>query len=238
MQVLAISGDTDFLAEFAAELSSQGFEVSTGNTSEIALERRRDVDLIFLDPVLDDIDGLEVCRAIRAISNIPVIMISTRSDEFDRVLSLKLGADDYIVRPYSLRELTARTQAAIRRAKKSWDPWKPRWPGEAEAHEIGPLRIDVQLRRVTANGREVPLTRKEFDILALLVSDPSRVFTREHIMSEVWGHDGAGDTRTLGVHMSGLRKKLGVPSLIETVRGVGFRLATGHNPLLAEERAG
>jgi DNA-binding response OmpR family regulator len=198
--------------------------VEAGRNGSFALKRCREVDAVLLDLVLADIDGFEVCRAIRAVSGVPIIMVSARGDEFDRVLSLKLGADDYVVRPYSLRELTARIEAVIRRAGTSWQPRMHEDTPVAETCELGHIRIDFRGRTVTVGDRETNLTRMEFDILALLAKDAGRVFERQHIMTEVWGHDGAGDTRTLGVHISGLRKKLGEPSSIETVRGVGFRL--------------
>ncbi|MFF1920152.1 response regulator transcription factor [Streptomyces sp. NPDC058221] len=233
MQVLVIADDLDFALELTEGLGGKGFQVQRESCIRTALEKSRSVDVILLDLTLSVVDGFEVCRALRAISHVPVIVIGLRDDEFDQVLSFKLGADDYVVRTCSLRKLAARIEAVHRRARNSWESWGLQLDGEV--HDFGPVRIDMHRRMVLRGGHEVMLTRKEFDILALLATNPGRVCTREQIMSEVWGHDGAGDTRTLGVHMTGLRKKLRMPMLIETVRGVGFRLAT--HRALAEEAA-
>lgn len=225
MRVLFGAGDSNFLNEVQTDLTRQGFQVNTCATGSQVLEQCRDVDAILLDLVLSDIDGFEVCRAVRAVCPVPIIMVSSRGDEFDRVLSLKLGADDYVVRPYSLRELTARIEAVIRRSAAAWRSHALE-RNDSETRDAGHIRINFRSRTVTVAGQPMVLTRTEFDILELLSSDPGRVFGREEIMTKVWGHDGAGDTRTLGVHISGLRKKLGLPSVIETVRGIGFRLIT------------
>ncbi len=230
-QVLIVADDLEFAGELAEGLGSKGFQVQQESNVRPALEKSRNVDAVLLDLTLSDVDGFEVCRAIRATSHVPVIVMGLQDDEFDQVLSFKLGADDYVVRPCSLRKLAARIEAVNRRARNSWGL---RAEPDDEVHEFGPIRIDMNRRTVLRNGHEVMLTRKEFDVLALLATNPGRVCTREQIMSEVWGHDGAGDTRTLGVHMTGLRKKLRMPMLIETVRGVGFRLA-GHRA--SEEEA-
>ncbi|HEX4727398.1 MAG TPA: response regulator transcription factor [Jatrophihabitans sp.] len=223
MRLLFGAEDSAFLDEVQTDLIRQGFQVNTCAAGSQVLERCRDVDAILLDLVLSDIDGFEVCRAVRAVCPVPIIMVSSRGDEFDRVLSLKLGADDYVSRPYSVRELTARIEAVIRRSAAAWRS-RAIERGDSDTREVGQVRISFRSRTVTVAGRPTVLTRMEFDILVLLSSDPGRVFGREEIMTEVWGHDGAGDTRTLGVHISGLRKKLGTPNVIETVRGVGFRL--------------
>ncbi len=227
-QVLIVADDLDFAQELAEGLGGKGFQVHWESGVGAALEKSRNVDAVLLDLTLSGIDGFEVCRALRATSHVPVIVIGLQDDEFDHVLSFKLGADDYIVRSYSLRKLAARIQAVIRRARNAWGSWGA-WGAEpapaGDVHEFGPIRIDMQRRMVLRGGCEIMLTRKEFDVLAMLATNPGRVCTREQIMSEVWGHDGAGDTRTLGVHMTGIRKKLRMPMLIETVRGVGFRLA-------------
>lgn len=235
MRVLIAALDEHFVAELAAGMRGQGFTVETANDGGTALERCREVDAVLLDLVLDDVDGLETCRAIRAMCSVPIIVVTERNDEIDRLLSFKLGADDYVVRPYNLRELTVRVQAVIRRT--AWLPLGGHDNEPVLGHEIGNLRVDLRRRLVVVGGRRVSLTRKEFEILALLVADPGRVFSREEIMLHVWGHDGAGDTRTLGVHMSGLRRKLGLPMLIETVRGVGFRVVTEPLDALAAEEA-
>ncbi|WP_435136951.1 response regulator transcription factor [Actinacidiphila sp. bgisy144] len=243
MHVLAVSRDEGLVFGIAEDLREQGYEVETGHESGVVLERCDDVDAVFLDVLLADVDGFYVCQEVRAVSHVPVIMISTRNDELDRVLSFRLGADDYIVYPCSARELTARVEAASRRALALWEPRartavpSRRMRPNNQVHQIGYVRVDLRRRRIAVHDREVQVTRKEFDLLAVLVSDPERVFTRAHLMTAVWGHDGAGDTRTLGVHIAGLRKKLGVPELIETVRGVGFRLAPPRSRSAGGERA-
>lgn len=216
MRVLIIEDDVETSKELVRGFHEQGFDTVTAENGRSALQLFAAVDIVLLDLGLPDIDGLEVCRSIRAVSGVPIIMITGRSDEFDRVLGLKMGADDYVVKPCRMRELAARMEAVVRRA---------RWPQQrVEKFVLGPVRLDLHGRRVAVADRGVALTRREFDLLTLLASEPGRTFTREHIMTEVWGHNGAGDTRTLGVHVAGLRKKLGLPDFIETVRGVGFRL--------------
>jgi two-component system, OmpR family, response regulator RegX3 len=217
MRILLVEADVKCREELTVALKGEGLDTVTVDRGLSALDEVHGVDLVLLDLSLPDIDGFEVCRRIRAGSGVPIIIVSGRSDEFDHVLGLKMGADDYVVKPCRVRELIARIEAVMRRARSAY-------PENARnsVRELGVLRLDLRLRRVMVNGEQVALTRKEFGLLALLTSEPGRIFAREEIMTEVWGHTGAGDTRTLGVHMAGLRKKLGVPDLIETVRGVGF----------------
>jgi two-component system response regulator RegX3 len=219
MRVLLVEDDSEVTNELTRGLNEQGLDAFAVDRGRAALTHYNAADIVLLDLGLPDIDGFEVCRLIRANSSVPIIIVSGRNDEFDRVLGLKMGADDYVVKPYRLRELAARIEAVVRRTRVASSA------GVADSvRELGRLRIDLRLRKVVVDGREVVLTRKEFDLLTLLASEPDRTFTRDQIMNEVWGHDGAGDTRTLGVHMAGLRRKLGVADLIETVRGVGFRV--------------
>ena len=219
-----VTSDCEFSAELIRGLEDGGHRVEQADRLDPVLARSVEVDAVLLDLNLSGADGFEMCRAIRSASPVPLIVADVRDDEFDRVLSFKLGADDYVIRPCSLRELTARIEAVVRRVDSSWRPWESAGAKTEQVCDIGAVRIALRSRTVMVHGREVTLTRKEFDILALLASDPGRVFSREDIMREVWGHDGAGDTRTLGVHMVGIRRKLDAPSLVETVRGVGFRL--------------
>ena len=172
-------------------------------------------DLVLLDLGLPDMDGSEVCRQVRKTSAVPIIVVSARGDESDRVLGLELGADDYLVKPFGLRELVARVRAVSRRAASDPDQLLQR---------IGAVEIDRRTRRVTVDEAEVALSPKEFDLLSLLGQDPGAVVSREQIMDEVWDPHWYGPTRTLDVHVASLRKKLGDPGLIETVRRVGFRL--------------
>ena len=172
-------------------------------------------DLVLLDLGLPDMDGSEVCRQVRKTSAVPIIIVSARGDESDRVLGLELGADDYLVKPFGLRELVARVRAVSRRAASDPDQLLQR---------VGAVEIDRRARRVTVDEQEVALSPKEFDLLSLLGQDPGAVVSREQIMDEVWDPHWYGPTRTLDVHVASLRKKLGDPGLIETVRRVGFRL--------------
>jgi len=219
VQVLLVEDDFKSRDELTCALHEEGIDTLTVDRGRAALSHFSEVDVVLLKLQLPDINGIELCQLIRLNSQVPIIMCSGHDDEFDCVTGLKVGADDYVVRPYRLHELLARMEAVVRRATGQW-PTVPEDP----VRDIGALHLDLHLRQAVVGGTEIALTRKEFDLLAFLASDPGRTFTREDIMSQVWGHDGAGDTRTLGVHIAGLRRKLGVDNLIETVWGVGFRL--------------
>lgn len=214
VRVLLVEDD-DAIAEPLAEgLEREGLEVTRVATGRAALESS-DVDLVLLDLGLPDLDGLEVCRQLRARSAIPVIVITARGEEVDRVLGLELGADDYVVKPFGFRELMARIRAVSRRAAGA---------APAAVVHAGDLEVDLRTHRVMLAGIEIELTRKEYDLLALLAQDPGAVCTRQQILESVWDEHWYGPTKTLDVHIATLRKKLGDPALIETVRGVGFRL--------------
>lgn len=209
--------DDDSIAEpLVKGLQREGLDVIRAATGAKALEDF-DVDVVLLDLGLPDMDGYEVCRRIRATSDVPIIVVTARSDEVDRVVGLELGADDYVVKPFGFRELVARIRAVTRR-------YFPRTPEVSSTSGVGELKIDRRTRRVTVDHHEVVLTPKEFDLLSLLSEDPGAVFKREHILEEVWDPHWYGPTKTLDVHVASLRKKLGDPRWIETVRGVGFRL--------------
>ncbi|MEV7525556.1 response regulator transcription factor [Streptomyces sp. NPDC091371] len=237
MLVLIVTNDFEFSAELTQGLENSGHRVEVADGPDAALARLVDVDAVLLDLNLSGADGFELCRAIRSASPVPLIVADAHDDVFDRVLSFKLGADDHVHRSCSVRELMARMEAVLRRVDTSWQPWKHGGAQAEQIRELGGVRIALRDRTVTANGSEVMLTRKEFDILTLLASDVGRVFSREDIMREVWGHDGAGDTRTLGVHMVGIRRKLGTPALVETVRGIGFRLSVPRHARVPEREA-
>jgi two-component system response regulator RegX3 len=228
VKVMVVDGDSASRAKLQDDLCNPGIEIVTAEQASVALADYPSVDVVILGFTLTDVDVLQLCQLIREKSNIPIIVVADSDDEIELVLALKIGADDYIVQPYRRRELVARVEAAYRRAY-GVRPLRAATPasGIALSHEVktfGSVSVDPLSRRVTVGSREITLTRKEFDLLALLASDPGRTFTREHIMKEVWGHDGGGDTRTLGVHVASLRKRVPVPGLIETVHGVGFRL--------------
>ena len=208
--------DDDAIAVPLVEgLSRAGYSVDRAATGTEALARVAHADLVLLDLGLPDMDGSEVCRQVRKTSAVPIIIVSARGDESDRVLGLELGADDYLVKPFGLRELVARVRAVSRRAVSDPDQLLQR---------LGAVEIDRRARRVTVDEVEVALSPKEFDLLSLLGQDPGAVVSREQIMDEVWDPHWYGPTRTLDVHVASLRKKLGDPGLIETVRRVGFRL--------------
>jgi DNA-binding response OmpR family regulator len=216
VRVLVVEDDDSIATPLAKGLAREGFAVERVSTGEAALAADP-VDLVLLDLGLPDIDGYEVCRRLRATSDVPIIVITARGDEVDRVVGLELGADDYVVKPFGFRELVARMRAVARRSEA-------RSP-TTDLRRVGPLELDARTRRVTVNGQPVELTRKEFDLLALLTEDPGATRSRDEIMETVWDAHWYGPTKTLDVHVAGLRRKLGDPGLIETVRGVGFRMA-------------
>jgi two-component system response regulator RegX3 len=215
MRLLVVE-DEDAIAEPLVEgLRREGFEVTRVATGAEALAAP-EPDLVLLDLRLPDVDGFAVCRELRARSEVPIIVVTARGEEVDRVVGLELGADDYVVKPFGLRELVARIRAVGRRTG-------PR--GEtADAHVVGDLTIDLRARRATLAGEEVPLTPKEFDLLELLARDPGALFERRRILEEVWNTTWYGSAKTIDVHVASIRRKLGDPGWIETVRGVGLRL--------------
>jgi DNA-binding response OmpR family regulator len=216
VRLLVVEDDDAIAVPLAQALERAGHEVERVATGAEALVRVAGADLVLLDLGLPDMDGSEVCRHIRAVSAVPIIVVSARGDEGDRVQVLDLGADDYLVKPFGTRELLARVRAVSRRAPTDAD--------DPTAQHIGVVEIDRRTRRVSVADREVALSPKEFDLLSLLGEDPGAVVSRQQIMDEVWDPHWYGPTKTLDVHVASLRKKLGDPSLIETVRSVGFRL--------------
>jgi DNA-binding response OmpR family regulator len=241
MRLLLVEDDDRVAAALSAVLARHGFDVVHARCGEEALRcllpdgAAPPFGVVLLDLGLPDIDGFEVCGRIRRLTSTPVIMVTARADVRSRVHGLNLGADDYVVKPYDTAELLARIHAVSRRtataagAGGAGDPGAGGDAGRArgaDARELrlGPLTIETDTRRVTVRGEAVPLTRKEFDLLALLAQRPGVVFRREQIISEVWRTSWEGTGRTLEVHIASLRSKLGLPALIETVRGVGYRL--------------
>jgi two-component system, OmpR family, response regulator RegX3 len=222
MRVLVVEDDPAIAGPLTRGLTRAGYDVEHVATAAQALAATS-VDLVLLDLGLPDADGIDVCRQLRASSAVPIIVVSARTDELDRVLGLELGADDYVVKPFGMRELMARIRAVLRRVQVPVTTDPPRtqpW----DTTVVGDLRLDRRARRVHLGDDEVPLTPKEFDLLALLMQDPGAVYRRETIIDEVWDTNWYGSTRTLDVHVAALRRKLGDPAWIETVRGVGFRL--------------
>lgn len=216
-RILVVDGDADPADYLVTQLRRHGHESVGVNRGSAALQAYEDADLVLLDLELPDLDGLEVCRAIRSVSRVPIIIVTARQSELDCVLGLQAGADDYVTKPYGLRELMARIEAVMRRAQ-----WQP-----SAAKEIchGRLHIDVNSREVTVDDVEVALTRKEFDLLCLLASHPDTVIPRKQLLQQVWGDSWS--RRTVDTHVSSLRGKLGDGGWIVTVRGVGFKLGNG-----------
>jgi len=219
-RILVVEGSKADRAILTEALERHGHDVDAVDSGGEALVWFETADLVLLDLDLPDLDGLEVCREIRAASDIPVITVTSRGSELDCVLALQAGADDYVIKPYGVRELMARLDAVMRRARRT--RYADVGADGGAVLEHGPLRIDSDSREVEVSGRPVPVTRKEFDLLALLASAPGQVISRESIMREVWGESWS--RRTVDTHVSSLRSKLGGPEWIVTVRGVGFKL--------------
>ncbi len=218
MRVLIVEDDPGIAAPLQEGLERLGHVVEHTPSGAAAIESAMSVDLVLLDLGLPDLDGKEVCREIRKRSSVPIIVLTARDDEIDRVVLLELGADDYLVKPFGFRELVARIGAVTRRASQSPAP------SAAAAQQIGPLRIDRDAHRVAVDGVEVELTPKEYELVAMLAERPGAVRTREDIIDQVWDTNWFGPTKTLDVHISALRRKLGHPDWISTIRGVGYRL--------------
>ncbi len=222
-KILFVEDEAAIFEPFSKALRRNGFEPVVAQTAAQALEmaNRFDPDLVLLDLNLPDGDGSDVCRTLRKSSEVPIVMLTARGTEMDRVLGLELGADDYVVKPFSSRELISRIRAVLRRTRGS--STAPDGP-----IEVGTLRLDPGSRSVELAGKPVDVTRKEFDLLAELIARPGQVVTREDLMARVWDVNWFGSTKTLDVHIRTLRQKLGDdsanPRFIETVRGVGFRL--------------
>jgi DNA-binding response OmpR family regulator len=213
--VLVVEDDWGIASQLVRGLSRGGYDVTHVTTGEDALSQLAP-DVVVLDLGLPDSDGVDICRKLRERSGVAIIVVTARGEEPERVLALDAGADDYLVKPFGLAELLARIRAVLRRIRPG---------GEQLRH--GPLVVDLRTRRVTVSGQEVALTPKEFDILECLATDPGRVVTRQEILESAWDAHWYGPTKVLDVHVAALRRKLGVPGLIETVYGRGFRLGGG-----------
>jgi two-component system response regulator RegX3 len=222
-RVLVVEDEESYSDALAYTLRKEGFEVAIAATGPDALSEfdRNGADIVLLDLMLPGMPGTEVCRQIRVSSNVPVIMVSAKDEEVDKVVGLELGADDYVTKPYSPRELVARIRAVLRRGAD---------PGDLVplTLEAGPVRMDVERHVVTVNGTDVRLPLKEFELLELFLRNPGRVLTRGQLIDRVWGSDYVGDTKTLDVHVKRLRAKLepepSDPKFLVTVRGLGYKL--------------
>jgi two-component system, OmpR family, response regulator RegX3 len=225
-RILLVEDEESITAPLSEALSREGFETSVAGSAAAALDlaEKDRPDLVLLDVMLPDGSGFDVARELRRGSRVPIIMLTARGEEADRVAGLELGADDYVVKPFSARELVARVRAVLRRVAEAGER-RPKG-----AISIGDVRLDADRRSVAFRGDELELSRKEFDLLRLLMENAGSVVTRERLIDEVWDTNWFGSTKTLDVHISGLRKKLAddsaAPRYIHTVRGVGFRFAT------------
>ena len=221
-RLLVVEDDVTIGEPLTEALGREGFAVHWVTTGTAAIEAREGHDLVLLDLGLPDLDGAEVCRRIRARSNVPIIVLTARDDDVERVLLLESGADDYVLKPFGFRELVARIRAVRRRSRLA-EAGNGDAPAATEGATSG-LVVDLRSRRVLLEGHEIDLTPKEFDLLAFLASEPGRAFSREQIIGGVWDEHWWGPTKTLDVHISALRKKLGTQPWITTLRGVGYRL--------------
>ena len=223
-RVLVVEDEESYSDALAYMLRKEGFEVSVVNTGPDALSEfdRNGADVVLLDLMLPGLPGTEVCRQIRSASNVPIIMVSAKDTEVDKVVGLELGADDYVTKPYSPRELVARIRAVLRRGLET-DLAPP-------TLEAGPVRMDVERHIVTVHGSDTRLPLKEFELLEMFLRNPGRVLTRGQLIDRVWGSDYVGDTKTLDVHVKRLRAKIesdpAAPTMLVTVRGLGYKLET------------
>ncbi len=221
--ILVVDDEPTLRETLVEALESDGFRVVAATDGREALERFREErpDLVLLDLMLPELSGIEVCRIIRAESGVPIVMLTAKDSELDKVVGLELGADDYVTKPFSLRELSARVRAQLRRAERVVDQATP-----PAAIELGDVEMDLGGHRLLRDGVELPVKPKAFELLAFLVRHPGQAFSREHLLEKVWGYDYAGETRTVDVHVHSLRRQIEAdpahPLFIHTVRGVGY----------------
>jgi two-component system response regulator RegX3 len=226
-RILFVEDEESISEPFAKALRNAGFEPTVTRTAAGALElaERLEPDLVLLDLALPDGDGRDVCRELRRHSNVPILMLTARGTEMDRIVGLELGADDYVVKPFSASEVISRIRAVLRRTERGLP--------EQPLIEVAGLRLDIEARTATLDAKPLDLSRKEFDLLAELARHPGKVVKREELMARVWDVNWFGSTKTLDVHIGWLRRKLGDdsanPKFIETVRGVGFRFASAQD---------
>jgi two-component system, OmpR family, response regulator RegX3 len=225
IHLLVVEDEESFIDALEIGLDREGFKVTIARNGQEALDKFEEgkFDAILLDLMLPKVSGLDVCRTIRAKSDIPIIIVSAKSEEVDMVLMLEIGADDYVTKPYRLRELVARIRAVLRRR----ETYTPSEEPSTEIMEFGPILLDIDSRRCYVSGEEIKLRKKEFALLRNLLENPGRVMTREVLIDRVWGEDYVGDTKTLDVHIKRLRTLIEFdpknPIHITTIRGVGYR---------------
>jgi two-component system response regulator RegX3 len=226
-RLLVVEDEESFIDALEIGLDREGFDVTIARDGQAGLDAfaSGSFDLVLLDLMLPKVSGLDVCRTIRLSSEVPIIIVSAKGEEVDMVLLLEIGADDYVTKPYRLRELVARIRAVLRRREA-----KSTTPQSEDVIEHGVLKLDIDARRCFVRGEEVKLRKKEFALLQLLMENPGRVLTRDILIDRVWGDDYVGDTKTLDVHIKRLRSLIEddpkAPAHISTVRGVGYRLET------------
>jgi DNA-binding response OmpR family regulator len=225
-KILIVEDDINLLATLKYNLAKEGYEVITAVDGAGALEtaRREKPALIILDVMLPKLSGFEVCRILRKETNVPILMLTAKVDEVDKIVGLEIGADDYMTKPFSMRELLARIRAMLRRAEMAKVQPQP----ESKPLKSGDLEIDIARHRALLRGATLELSPKEFDLLAFLAQNKELVFSREQLLGKVWGYDYAGDTRTVDVHIRWLRQKIesdpAKPKRLITVRGTGYKL--------------
>ncbi len=222
--ILVVDDEKTLRETLAEQFETEGFGVVRAADGREAVDmfRRHHPDLILLDLMLPELSGTEVCRIIRAESDVPILMLTAKSAEVDKVVGLELGADDYVTKPFSFRELLARVRALLRRSESTAAA------PEAETVDLGRVRVDLSGRRLLRNGETLPVKPKAFELLAFLIRNSGHVFTRDQLLEKVWGYDYAGETRTVDVHIHWLRAQIeedaANPVYLETVRGVGYVL--------------
>jgi two-component system response regulator RegX3 len=223
-KILIVEDEASFSEALAFLLGKEGFVVDTASTGTEALEKfsRNEFDLILLDLMIPEISGIEVCRTIRTQSQVPIIMLTAKDTEIDKVVGLELGADDYVTKPYSRSELVARIRAVLRRGNGAVSE------AETGVLSVANIRMDIDRHQVSVEGKPIALPLKEFELLEFLMRNAGRVLTRNQLIDRVWGSDYVGDTKTLDVHIKRLRAKVekdpANPTLIQTVRGLGYKI--------------
>lgn len=221
--VLVVEDEENLAEALRYNLEHEGYAVLTAKDGASGLETARTAlpDLVILDVMLPNLDGLEVCRILRRETDVPILMLTARGEEIDRVVGLEIGADDYVTKPFSMRELMARVRAMLRRPRKTASDRM------AEPLRSGSLAVDVDAHQASLNGEELRLKPREFDLLVLFMRNPGRAFTRDQVLENLWGHDYIGDVRTVDVHVRWLREKIeadpSTPARIITIRGHGYR---------------
>lgn len=224
-KILIIEDEVSFSEALSFLLEKEGFETSVAETGKAGIEafNKEAFDLVLLDLMIPEISGIDVCRTIRTNSQIPIIMLTAKDSEVDKVVGLELGADDYVTKPYSARELVARIKAVLRRGV----PEDSASSDSLGIHSAAGIRMDIERHQVTVNGTLIPLPLKEFELLEFLLRNEGRVLTRGQLIDRVWGGDYYGDTKTLDVHIKRLRSKIEAdpanPVLIQTIRGLGYK---------------